>query len=78
MNNLMDSKKVMLVLILEQEKCKKCVRRNAQNACFDVKVTNVNSDTQKNMPVEKILSKHEQDKKRNYTYFFLQETYQGF
>ena len=54
------------------------VWRNAQNACFDLRVTNVNSDTQKNMPVEKILSKHEQDKKRNYTYFFLQETYQGF
>ena len=40
---------------------------NAQNAYFDVSVTNVNSDSQKkNMPVEKILSKHEQDKKRNY------------
>ena len=40
--------------------------RNAQNAYFDVRVTNVNSDSQKNMPVEKILSKYEQDKKRNY------------
>ena len=32
------------------------VWRNAQNSYFDVRVTNVNSDSQKNMPVEKILS----------------------
>ena len=44
----------------------KGVWRNAQNVYFDVRVTNVNSDSQKNMLVEKILSKHEQDKKRNY------------
>ena len=43
----------------------KGVWRNAQNSYFDVRVTNVNSDSQKNMPVEKILSKHEQGKKRN-------------
>ena len=41
----------------------KGVSRNAQNAYFDVRVTNINSDSQKNMPVEKILSKHEQEKK---------------
>ena len=44
----------------------KGVWRNAQNAYFDVRVTNINSDSQKNMPVEKILSKHKQDMKRNY------------
>ena len=44
----------------------KGVWRNAQNAYFDVRVTNVNSDSQKNTPVAKILSKHQQDKKRNY------------
>ena len=41
----------------------KAVWRNAQNAYFLVKVTNVNSDSQKNMPVEKILSKYEKEKK---------------
>ena len=40
--------------------------RNAQNGCFDMRVTNLNSDSQKNMLVEKILSEHEQEKKRNY------------
>ena len=40
----------------------KGVLRNAQNA-YDVRATNINSDSQKNMPVEKILSKHEQEKK---------------
>ena len=44
----------------------KGVWRNAENAYFDVRVTNVNSASQKNMLVEKILSKHEQDKKKNY------------
>ena len=39
---------------------------NAQNAYFDVRATNVNSDSQKNMPVEKIPSKHEHDKRRIY------------
>ena len=42
------------------------VWRNAQNGCFDMRVTNLNSDSQKNMLVEKILSEHEQEKKRNY------------
>ena len=44
----------------------KGVWRNAQNVYFDVRVTNVNFDSQKNMPAEKSLSKHEQNKKRNY------------
>ena len=44
----------------------KGVWTNARNAYFDVRVTNVSSDSQKNMPVEKILSKHEEGKKRNY------------
>ena len=42
----------------------KGVWRNAQNAYFDVRVTNVNSDPQRKMTVEKILSKHEQDQKK--------------
>ena len=44
----------------------KVVWRNAQNEYCDVRVTNVNSDSQKNVPVEKSLSKHKEDKKRNY------------
>ena len=44
----------------------KGVWRNAHNAYFDVRVRNVNFFSQKNLPVEKILSKHKQDKKRNY------------
>ena len=42
----------------------KGVWRNAQNAYFDVRVTNVNSDPQRKMTVEKILSKHEQGQKK--------------
>ena len=44
----------------------KGVWREHQNAYFDVRVTNVNSDSQRNMPIVKILSKHEKEKKRMY------------
>ena len=44
----------------------KGVWREHQNAYFDVRVTNVNSESQKNMPIDKILSKHEKEKKRLY------------
>ena len=44
----------------------KGVWRDCQNAYFDVRVTNVNSVSQKNMQVDKILSNHEKEKKRCY------------
>ena len=37
-----------------------------QNAYFDVRMTNVNSDSQKNQSIEKILKKNENEKKRHY------------
>ena len=40
--------------------------RNGQNAYFDVRVTNTNSRSQVNTPVENILKKHENEKKRHY------------
>ena len=57
---------------LKEDKARPDIRatgvwRNAENAYFDMRVTNLNSDSQKNMPVEKILSEHEQEKKRNYS-----------
>ena len=42
------------------------VWRSGQNAYFDVRVTNVNADSQKNQSIEKILKKHENEKKRQY------------
>ena len=42
------------------------VWRNVQNAYFDVRVTNVNSESQKHLQVKTILVKHEPEKKRNY------------
>ena len=40
--------------------------RKAQNAFFDVRVTNANSASQQRMALSKVLEKHEQEKKRNY------------
>jgi hypothetical protein len=40
--------------------------RDGQNAFFDVRVTNVNCDSQKNDRISNILRKHEQEKKRSY------------
>ena len=42
------------------------VWRTGQNAYFDVRITNVNADSQKNQSIAKILKKHENEKKRNY------------
>ena len=42
------------------------VWRDGQNAYFDVRVTNVNCESQRNMQPEKILVKHEREKKRAY------------
>ena len=40
--------------------------RQGQNAFFDVRITNVNSESQKHLPIDKILEKHEKEKKRQY------------
>lgn len=42
------------------------VWRNAQNAYFDVRVTNANSSSQHSTSLEKVLVKHENEKKRQY------------
>ena len=42
------------------------VWRRGQNAFFDVRVTNTNADSQKHLSTEKILEKHEKEKKRQY------------
>ena len=42
------------------------VWRNGQNAYFDVRITNTNSPSQKHLTSEKILEKHEKEKKRQY------------
>ena len=40
--------------------------RDGQNAFFDVRVTNADCESQKNMSLKAVLSKHEQEKKRQY------------
>ena len=40
--------------------------RNGQNAYFDVRVTNANSDSQQNATISSVLRKHELEKKRHY------------
>ena len=42
------------------------VWRKGQNAFFDIRLTNVNANSQKHLPVNAILKKHEQEKKRSY------------
>ena len=42
------------------------VWRDGQNAFFDVRVTNTNAESQKHSTSEKILEKHEKEKKRQY------------
>ena len=40
--------------------------RDGQNGFFDVRITNTNCNSQKHLPVETILRKHENEKKRQY------------
>ena len=40
--------------------------RDGQNAYFDIRVTNVDSASQRDSPLKSVLRKHELDKKRNY------------
>ena len=40
--------------------------RQGQNSYFDVRIANVNADSQKHLPPQKILEKHEKEKKRCY------------
>ena len=40
------------------------VWRQGQNALFDIRVTNVNPNSQKHQTLETILKKHEKEKKR--------------
>ena len=42
------------------------VWKDAQNAYFDIRVTNINSESQKHLPIKTILMKHEKEKKRSY------------
>ena len=46
--------------------------RHGQNAYFDVRVTNANSDSQSNMTSAKVYAKHEAEKKRNYNQRIMQ------
>ena len=40
--------------------------REGQNAFFDVRITNTNSESQRHLTSEKIFTKHEREKKRQY------------
>ena len=40
--------------------------RNGQNSYFDVRVTNAESESQRNVAINSILIKHEREKKREY------------
>ena len=42
------------------------VWRNGQNAFFDIRITNPNSNSQIHQPIENILKRHETEKKRQY------------
>ena len=45
---------------------KRGVWRDGQNAFFDVRITNTNSASQLNLKTEKVLLRHEIEKKRGY------------
>ena len=56
---------------LSNDQCKPDTRargvwRDAQNAYFDIRVTNINYESQKHLPIKTILMKHEKEKKRSY------------
>ena len=56
---------------LSNDQCKPDIRargvwRDAQNAYFDIRVTNINPESQKHLPIKTILMKHEKEKKRSY------------
>ena len=40
--------------------------RDGQNAFFDVRVTNIDNESQRDSTIESVLRKHEQEKKRKY------------
>ena len=40
--------------------------RDGQNAYFDIRITDVDSVSQENVPLKSVLRKHEMEKKRNY------------
>ena len=56
---------------LDGDRCHPDIRargfwRKGQNAYFDVKVSNINSDSYKNLPPHKVYEKHEREKRRKY------------
>ena len=56
---------------LSNDQCKPDIRargvwRDAQNAYFDIRVTNISSESQKHLSIRTILMKHEKEKKRSY------------
>ena len=56
---------------LSNDQCKPYIRargvwRDAQNAYFEIRVTNINFESQKHLPIKTILIKHEKEKKRSY------------
>ena len=56
---------------LSNDQCKPDIQargvwRDAQNTYFDIGVTNINSESQKHLPIKTILMKHEKEKKRSY------------
>ena len=62
---------VKLLMVLTGDNAKPDIRargvwRDGQNAYFNVRVTNTNSASQCHMTTEKILEKHEREKKRQY------------
>ena len=54
------------------------VWRQGQNAFFDILLTNVNNNSQKNQTVETILKKHEKEKKRAYKSRIMKEEHGTF
>ena len=64
------------IIGLTDDKSKPDVRargiwRPGQNSFFDIRVTNTNSDSQLHLSPEKVIQKHEQEKKPKYNHYFL-------